>query len=188
MSERGRKMNLTIGKRPVQHAAGTCIVLLSYLSIALAQDVRYNSMPGTDFSKYHTYKWAEVPNGKHPSQILDQEIKQDIDNTLSTKGFTQATIGNPDLFVVYQIAVDQEKQWNAMGMGRGFGGGMGQATSSTINNGTLVVDFYDAASKQQLWRGDATKTLDPSKNQEKNAKNLQKAINKLLKNFPPPSK
>jgi hypothetical protein len=68
-------------------------------------------------------------------------------------------------------------------------GGMGQATSSTINNRTLVVDFYDAATKQQLWRGDATKTLDPSKNQEKNAKNLQKATNKLLlKNFSTPPK
>jgi hypothetical protein len=24
---------------------------------ALAQEVPYNFMPGTDFSKYHTYKW-----------------------------------------------------------------------------------------------------------------------------------
>jgi len=63
---------------------------------------------------------------------------------------------------------------------------MGQATSSTISNGTLVVDFYDAASKTQIWRGDATKTLDPSGNEQKNMRNLQRAINKLLKNFPPP--
>jgi len=177
-------MNCKIGKRTALSAASVCAALLFWCSLGLAQDVKYNYMPGTDFSKFHTYKWAEVPGGRHPSQILDQEIKQDVDTTLSQKGFTQVTTGNPDLYVVYQIAVDQEKQWNAWGM-RGFGG-MGQATSSTISNGTLVVDFYDASSKQQLWRGDATKTLDPSGNQQKNMKNLQKGINKLLKNFPPP--
>lgn len=179
-------MNFAIRNRTAQRAVGICVGLLCGYSIGLAQDVKYNFMPGTDFSKYHTYKWAEVEGGRHPDQILNQEIKQDIDNTLSQKGFTQATTGNPDLYVVYQIAVDQQKQWNAWGM-RGFGG-MGQATSSTISNGTLVVDFYDASNKQQLWRGDATKTLDPSGNQQKNAKNLQKAITKLLKNFPPPQK
>lgn len=29
----------------------------------VAQDVRYNYMPGTDFSKYHTYKWVSIEGG-----------------------------------------------------------------------------------------------------------------------------
>jgi len=36
-----------------------------------AQDVRYNYMPGTDFSKYHTYKWVAIEGGAHPNQIMD---------------------------------------------------------------------------------------------------------------------
>jgi hypothetical protein len=92
-----------------------------------------------------------------------------------------------DLYVAYQVAVQQQKQWNAWGMGRGLGGGMGQATSSTIDNGTLVLDMYDPATKQLVWQGRATKTLDPSSNQEKNEKNLNKAMAKLLKKFPPAS-
>ena len=179
-------MNWKLGKRIAHGAVGLCAAMLFCSSLGLAQDVKYNYMPGTNFGKYHTYKWAQVQGGAHPDQILNAEIKQDIDNTLAMKGFTQATTGEPDLYVVYQIAVDQERQWNAWGM-RGFGG-MGQATSSTISNGTLVVDFYDASNKQQIWRGDATKTLDPSGNQQKNARNLQKAITKLLKNFPPQQK
>lgn len=177
-------MDIKLDKRTSWGAVSLCTALLSCSLLGSAQNVRYNFMPGTDFSKYHTYKWAEVPGGRHPSQILDAEIKQDVQNALAQKGFTEITTGNPDMYVVYQIAVDQEKQWNAWGM-RGFGG-MGQATSSTISNGTLVIDFYDAAAKQQIWRGDAEKTLDPGKNQQKDMKNLQKAINKLLKNFPPP--
>ena len=35
-------------------------------------------------------------------------------------------------------------------------GGMGTATSSTINVGTLVLDMYDPATKQLVWAGHAT--------------------------------
>ena len=63
---------------------------------------------------------------------------------------------------------------------------MGGATTSTISNGTLAVDFYDPTSKDLIWRGSATKTLNPSGNQQKDMKKLNKAVAKLLKNFPPP--
>ena len=65
---------------------------------------------------------------------------------------------------------------------------MGTATSSTINFGTLVLDMYDVAAKKQIWRGDATKALSPSKDPQKNQKNLEKAMAQLLKNYPPPVK
>lgn len=157
---------------------------------AMAQDVKYNYMPGTDFTKYKTYKWVSIEGASHPNQIVDAEIKQSIDSQLASKGFTKTDGDKADLYVGYQTAVDQQKQWNAYGMGGGirFGGGMATAQSSTINVGTLVVDVYDPATKQLVWTGSATKTLDPSGNQEKNQKNLNKAMQKLLKNFPPPQK
>ncbi len=153
----------------------------------LAQDVKYNFMPGTDFSKYHTYKWVSESN-VHPDQIIDQQIKSAIDQQLAGKGLAKTDAETADLFVGYQVSVDQEKQWNAYGGGMGwrFGGGMATATSSTIQVGTLVVDLYDPATKQLIWRGQATKTLNPSKNPEKNQQNLNKAVTKLLKNYPPP--
>jgi hypothetical protein len=52
----------------------------------------------------------------------------------------------------------------------------------------LVLDIYDPTTKQLVWTGTATKTLNPSSNQEKNQKNLDKAMAKLLKNYPPPRK
>jgi hypothetical protein len=67
-------------------------------------------------------------------------------------------------------------------------GGMATASSSTINVGTLVLDMYDPSTKQLVWTGNATKTIDPSSNQGKNQKNLNKAIQKLLKNYPPKQK
>jgi Domain of unknown function (DUF4136) len=156
--------------------------------VTSGQDVRYNYMPGTDFSKYHTYKWVSIEGGAHPNQIVDAEIKQSVDSQLALKGLTKTDSDKADLYVGYQIAVDQEKQWNAFGMGGVRWGGMGSATSSTITNGTLVLDMYDPATKQLVWTGNATKTLDPSGNQAKNQKNLDKAMQKLLKNYPPKQK
>jgi hypothetical protein len=159
------------------------------LTAAFAQDVTYNFMPGTDFSKYHTYKWVVIEGGVHPNQIVDAEIKQAIDTQLASKGLTKVATDKADLYVGYQVAVDQERQWNGYGMGGGLRwGGMATATSSTINVGTLVVDMYDPAAKQLVWTGRANKTLDPSSNQEKNEKNLNRAMAKLLKNYPPKQK
>ena len=66
-----------------------------------------------------------------------------------------------------------------------WGGGMATATTSTINNGDLVVDFYDPTLKLLVWRGQGTKAMNPSSNPQKNQENLLKAVNKILKDFPP---
>ena len=157
---------------------------------AVAQDVKVQHMPGTDFTKFHTYKWTTIQGASHPNQIEDAQIKQAVDTQLAAKGLTKTDSDTADLNVGYQVAVDQEKQWNAYGGGAGFrfGGGMGTATSSTINIGTLGVDIYDAAAKQLVWRGAATKTLDAKASPQKRQDNITKAATKLLKNFPPPVK
>ena len=123
---------------------------------AFAQDVTYNFMPGTDFTKYHTNRWELIEGGMHPKQIVDAQIKQSVDSQLAAKGLTKTDGDKPDLLIGYQVAVDQEKQWNAYGMGGPRWGGMGTATSSNINIGTLVLDFYDPAAKQLVWTGRAT--------------------------------
>ena len=167
---------------------GLAVLGISLLTcgVAVAQDVKSQAMPGTDFSKYHTYKWVTVEGAKYPNQIMDAEIKQAIDGQLATKGLSKVESDPADLYISYQVAVQQSTQWNAYGTG-GFrwGGGMASAQQSTINTGTLVLDFYDPATKTLVWTGSATKTLNPSSNQEKNQKNLNNAMAKLLKNYPP---
>lgn len=164
------------------------VVLILAASFASAQDVKTNAMPGVDFSKFHTYKWVPIQGASHPNQIVDQEIKQSIDSQLSAKGLTKTDSDKADLYVGYQTAVDQEKQWNAYGMGgRWGGGGMATATQSTISVGALVLDMYDPSTKQLVWTGTASNTLDPSSKQSKNEERLNKAMAKLLKNFPPKS-
>jgi hypothetical protein len=168
----------------------TTVFALGVATAAQAQDVAYNAMPGTDFSKFKTYKWVAIEGAQHPDQIVEQQIKQALDAQFAAKGLKKTDADPADLLVGYQVAVNQERQWNTYGGGMGFrmGGGMGTATSSTINIGTLGLDIYDAAGKQLVWRGTATKTLDAKANPQKRQDNINKAAAKLLKNFPPPVK
>jgi hypothetical protein len=64
---------------------------------------------------------------------------------------------------------------------------MGEATVSEqdFKEGTLVVNMYDAKTKRILWHGAVEGTL--SDKADKNEKNLNKAVAKMFKDFPPGS-
>ena len=77
--------------------------------------------------------------------------------------------------------------WGYRRFGGGGFGGLGEATTTTetYKVGTLVVDLFDAKTKQLLWRGSSSDTL--SNNSNKNIKNLTKGVEKMFKKFPPGS-
>ena len=51
-----RKLN----RSPLLKIGMTLGVAFMACIVAIGQDVRHNSMPGVDFSKYHTYKWVSI--------------------------------------------------------------------------------------------------------------------------------
>jgi hypothetical protein len=48
--------------------------------------------------------------------------------------------------------------------------------------------MYDSAAKELVWKGQASKTVSSEKDPEKRQKNIDKAMAKLLKDFPPKPK
>jgi len=50
------------------------------------------------------------------------------------------------------------------------------------------VNVFDRGKKRLIRRGDASKTLDLKKDPDKNHADLQKAIGKLFRNYPPQPK
>jgi hypothetical protein len=172
---------------------------------AFAQDVRYNFDKTTDFSKFKTYKWVVIKDAAPVNDLVDKDIKNSVDTQLATKGLGKVDGDNADLFIAYQAAVGTEKQFTSFssGMGPGWGagpgwygggwygaGGMSTTTgqTTTIYVGQLDLDMYDSANKDLVWRGVASKTIDPKAKPDKQQKNLDKAVAKLLKNYPPPVK
>jgi Domain of unknown function (DUF4136) len=163
-----------------------------------AQEVHYNYDHSANFGAYKTYQWVGLPGGAVPDQLIDQSIKRAVDEQLAQKGLTRVDNG-ADLQVAYHAIVQEEKSINLSAFGNGggpwgWGGGWGGFSSgsvtgqtSTIPVGTLLIDLYDPARKQLVWRGDGTKTIDIKKDPDKNYRNLQKAMAKLFKNYPPPA-
>jgi len=67
-----------------------------------------------------------------------------------------------------------------------WGGNWGntRVTTSTIDIGKLVIGLFDPTTKQLVWRGSASKTLNISKDPDKNYRKLEKTVAKLFANYP----
>src|SRR6202000_1651982 len=102
------------------------------------------------------------------------------------KGFQRVELtANPDLVVLYHAALGEQTELNTVGMGWGarWGGG-GRTTVDKIPTGQVTIDIGDAKTKKLAWMGTARDTL--TNNPQKDEKNLNKALDKMFKKFPPP--
>lgn len=175
------------------------VAMLAMATVASAQDVRYNFDKSANFSKYKTFKWVENKSGDKLDDLTKKDLETAIEAELAKKGLQKTTTDSADLYLAYTVSVSTEKQVNTFDTGYGAGpgwygpygyggwsGGSSTSTTSTIYNGTAVVDMYDVGTKQLVWRGAVSKTLDPKAKPDKRAKNIQKATEKLFKNYPPP--
>jgi len=178
-------------------------LLVVAVGAAVAQDVRYDYDKDKDFSKYHTYKWVTIKGADQADELAAKRIIAAVDAELAAKGFAKTDGDNADFYIGYQTALSKEKQFTSYNTGWNYGPGWGagwyghnggMATSSTYGStstvyvGELDISIYDPATKQLVWRGEASKTLDPQAKPEKTEKEINKAVQKLLKTFPPKPK
>lgn len=165
------------------------VLILLISTLAFAQHTNIDFDRGANFADYHTYMWEASPNpakGDWNQRIIDQ-----VDKQLQAKGLTKVD-ANPDLWVVYSNSIKNEHQ--VVGVGYGFGtnwgygstGGPATHVTFAYKLGTLVVELADTKNKQLLWRGEVSDTI--SDNTNKNIKNLDKAVAKLFKGYPPKQK
>jgi hypothetical protein len=172
------------------------VLLLAGAGTAVAQDVRYNFDKSVNFAAFRTYKWVTIKGATPLTDLADRQVKAAVDAELAAKGLTKSNSETADLYIGYQAAVGQEKEYTSFDSGWGYGpgwgggwygggGGMTTGQTSTIYVGQLALDMYAASPHTLVWRGNASKTLDPKAKPEKQQKNLQKAVAKMLKNYPP---
>ena len=168
-----------------------CIALLIAMAAsALAQQVQTDFDKRINFGQYKTYSWKNV---QVKNTLWESRIKDVVDNQLAAKGWKQVDDGGD--VVILAIGTTQTQRtldtfYNGFGGGwrwRGFGGsGISTTTEHDYKEGTLVVDMFDAKSKQLIWRGRAQDMLSGSP--DKNEKKLDKAVVKMFKKFPPQAK
>jgi len=162
-------------------------------ALVIAQKVSYDYDKAANFAGYKTYAFKD--GTKVGQQLIDDRIVSAIETQLKEKGFTKSDSG-PDVFVVYHVAFDKEKDISTYSSGYGggygpygWGWGGGMATTSTqvrdILVGTLVIDMADAKKSQVVWRGMGVKEVNTQANPEKRDKSINEAVKKIFKNYPP---
>jgi hypothetical protein len=172
----------------MKQASSTVILCLTVWTSAFAQHVRTEWDHSADFAAFHTYAWQASPD---PAKgAWNQTIMDAIDKQLQAKGLTKVD-SDPDVAVVYSRSIQKD---STSGLSGGYiippnldTGGPGiPAIARSWEEGTLVVELDNPKTKQVVWRGSASKTL--SDNENKNVKNLDKAVAKLFRKYPPGSK
>ena len=167
-------------------------------ALASAQKVTYDFNKSSNFGAFKTY--AHKEGTKAGQSLIDERIVNAIDAALAAKGFTKVE-ANPDVFVVYHIAFDKEKDISTFSSGYGggygpygwgWGGGWAGGTTTTqvrdILVGTMIVDMADAKKGQLVWRGVGVKEVNTQANPEKRDKSINNAVTKIFKNYPPKKK
>ncbi len=155
--------------------------------VLLAQKTSFDYDKTANFAAFKTYALKDGTKVGDP--LIDNRIAAAIESELAAKGLTKSA-EKPDVTVVYHVAFDKKQDitvYNTGGMGYRWGGGWG-TTDVRVNEilvGTLVIDIVDANKGELAWRGMGVKEVDVQAKADKRDKNINSAVKKILKDFPP---
>ena len=168
------------------------------------------------FDDYQTFSWIaakntqDVPGPYRDDGLLDKRIKRAVTNALAYQGYTEQPDGTPDFYVVYRVGLEEKGYSYGFGYPYGYGFGYGGygfghhsgfhrsffghggygypyggygGYGTTYTEGTLVIDIIDAGTNELVWRGSA---VSPMSDETYDAKEINKAVEKILEEFPPP--
>lgn len=175
-----------------------------------AQQVAFNYDSTATFSNFKTYKW--IPAKGATAQLNDLKrrmVEEVLDARLKEKGLTRTESNDADLYAAYQVGITENQEFTTIdmggpmmmgggwgmgpggmmgpGMGGMMGGGIARTTSNTVVTGTLVLDLYERPKKVLVWRGSVARTMNPTQRQDRQRRDVDRAVERMLRNYPPPS-
>jgi hypothetical protein len=154
----------------------------------------YDYDPGVRFEELSNYDWLNPPDTGQPvNELTIKRIKAALEKQLTVLGYSMAT-SNPDFLIA--IHGGKQTKINVVDWGYTYRGNEQYHYGYThraqrvdvyeYEQGTLILDFVDAASQELIWRGTVTGVIDPNPTPEKRDKVINEAVAKVLENFPPP--
>ena len=170
--------------------AGLAVMLPA---LAAAQNTTYDYDKTAPFTQYRTY--ALKAGASSGDRLVDARIIAALEDQLTLKGLSKVT-DSPDVYVLFHMAFDKEKDISTYSTGPAYGGygwGWGWGWGSTTTDvrvreilvGTLAIDVVDAKRQQVVWRGLGTKEVDTDAEPGERDKTITKAVTKILRHYPP---
>jgi hypothetical protein len=176
-----------------------CVLCALIAHLAHAQKVKVDFDKNFDFSKVHRYEWRTHPIfEKHPElrdqySVAIQLVMNATNQELRKKGY-QSTDEMPDVFLTFFVtAKDATRIYADMIGPAGPYGWYGWyappvwtvTRTEQYLEGTLLMDMVDANGKQLIWRASATDAINDFHHRDEN---VDSAVKKIFKKFPPKQK
>ncbi len=160
---------------------GATVLALSCSSINVSHD--YD--PQANFNNLKTFSWLSFPKKAKVNQLVVKRIQDAVTGELEAKGLRLSS--NPDFMIAMHGATKEKLDIQDWGYSspRAAYWGQRDITVQQYTEGTLILDFVDAKSKEIIWRGVASGAVDPGASPEKRTKRINEGVAKLLAKFPP---
>lgn len=155
--------------------------------------VRTDFDPSANFAAYRTYSWIpfEVPRGMNPLDF--RRVHASIDRSLAARGYRQAnpgdfavsfTIGERDRTEITDYGGYYGGSWwgPSWGWGWGYPWGGPMIDAYTVTDRSIVIDIYDAGTRQPVWHGVVTRTGYPD---QVDYSKLDQSVDAVVGQFPP---
>ena len=175
------------------------IIILGCSGIKVSQDYKL----ATDYSNLETYAWQfetqeKTGDPRLDNPLLDNRIRDAVDNFLLEKSFKRSSDNIPDFYVTYTLKIFRRIDSSGSRSGWSFGfGSFGRSSGFGISTGSqvgeydesmLVIDFIQPDRGDLLWRGIATRRFWQHSKPEETTKFVNETVNKILSQFPPQQK
>ena len=163
---------------------------------AVTQDVYIDYDRNARLSGFKTFAMAEPQADESLEQsapITHRHLLGAIRKRLLSAGRLTENTASPDIYVTYRVATKEAMSmsttpgyetgpgWRGGYRWAGASWGVASAPADVYDQGTLVIDAWDAKEKKAVWRGVATGTItaDPKKAN----KSIDSALDKMLKKW-----
>jgi hypothetical protein len=182
-------------------------IFLAVFILASCSGIRVNQDYdlSTVFSQYHTFTLHIEPLKRSgyvlmDSPLMDQRIRNAIENTLISKGYPKVTDTLADFCVTYQIVVRTRIEadtvpafdWGYYPYGYRhhyyypYWSGFGYETYvRQYEEATFIVDFMDSKTNKLFWRGVGSRRISQQSSPEKTTDWINQVIWEILAQYPP---
>ncbi len=155
-----------------------------------------------DYSKINSYAWIGLGSGvegiEGPGSLLDQRIRRAVQETLSSKGFSEVDRQQADVLVSYHIGIETKLDVQTVHRGGGYGyggygryhgyggrGGFAETRVTQYDEGTFLLDLIDPQKMELIWRGSAQSRISQQTSPEKREQRVREVVEKVLAQYPP---
>jgi Domain of unknown function (DUF4136) len=168
-------------------------LLLGCSSVSVTTDYDHD----VSFAGLKTFAWMAAskdalnPNAQasmFKNSLVEKRFRTAVVTQLGAKGLKEDA-ANPDFLVMYYAGTQEKVNVTNYGYGYGRWGGYGGGGVDVqqYTQGTIILDFVDAKTKQLIWRSAATGALSSNPDPASSGEKLDEVVAQMLAEYPPGS-